>query len=190
MTNSTGYWLNLLNNESETPALNYIHEASGSSKGPSRKPKGVLRGAKRGKYENYSDIVRARILSAAENEEDWQTIATANGVKISTASNWVRRNSVERKSRGGLRQQNVKIRHEHVQALVDWLSENPQMTLTELAAKLLDQFHVTVTAQTVARHLELRMISLKDVHFQPETGNSLANKTKRREYVQAIMQVT
>lgn len=92
--------------------------------------------------------------------------------------------------RGGAVAKNQKIRQEHVEYLVDLLNVNSQFSLKELARKLLAEFNVSVSHQTIARHLEGRMISLKSVHYQPEAANNLTNKALRHSYVQDIMQAT
>lgn len=153
------------------------------------KKKGVKRGSKRGHYERSTTTIRLRVMNAAENDEDWATVAKANGVKVSTAYNWVRKGTEEQKRRGGARPAHKKIHDEPIEYLIECLNDNPQLTLKEMAMKLLSRFNLQVTPQAIALHLNDRMISLKAVHTQPEAANNLKNKVERKKYVECITKV-
>jgi transposase len=130
----------------------------------------------RGKYEKSTELVRTRVISAAENGEDWVAVATANGVKKSTADKWVRKGTAVQKSRGGMVLSTIKMKGEHVDFLIDKLNENSLLTLNEMSNALQENFNLRVSLKTISRHLEGRMITLKGVHYQPIAANSLTNK--------------
>jgi transposase len=188
---SSGYWVDLLQAEnlpedgSESVELMDAEDIPVEVKG-----KGVKPGEKRGKYETSSEAVRARVLAAADSGDDWVTVANANGVKKSTAYAWIRKGTSAQKSRGGVVQKCVKVEAVHIEALLDMLGDNPQLTLREMAARLQVEFALVVTPQTIALHLDGRMFSVKKVHFQAETANSLHNRCLRKVYVENVMQAT
>jgi len=131
---------------------------------------------------------RRRIVAAADNGENWQALAAANGVKSQTAYRWVRKGDAQQKPRGGTKPAALKIGTEHKQAMIDRLNDEPQMTLREIAVRLQLVFGLYVSGSTIARHLDGRMISLKQVHCQPEAMNNLRNKRLRKQYVEKLMQ--
>ncbi|KAK3890481.1 hypothetical protein Pcinc_005561 [Petrolisthes cinctipes] len=67
----------------------------------------------------------------AESDQDWKAIAKANNIPIQTAYGWIRRAGEQRKKRGGRRF--TKVREEHVEMIVDYVQENPLVTLKEIA---------------------------------------------------------
>ena len=70
--------------------------------------RGVKTGTHHGKYKKNSSEQGTRVISAAEDiDEDWKSIAKANGVATQTAYGWLRRSEDEPKQRGGRR--NVKV---------------------------------------------------------------------------------
>ena len=149
--------------------------------------RGVKKGQKRGKYAKSTETTRSRIVDAGD---DWSLVARANGVKQSTAYNWVSRGSSTLQKKGGAIPNRVKIGIQQEEALVLWLNENPLLTLRELVEKLKQRFDIVVSKQTVAAHLHGRMISLKSVHFQPEAANNLQNKALRKAYIEQLMKAT
>jgi transposase len=187
---ASGTWMHMLmENDSNTSLAGQEGEEQQQVPELQRK-RGVKRGSIRGKYEKSSEVVRARIIAVSECGNDWSAVAAANGVRNHTAYNWVRNESSIQKPRGGKREGNGKINEMHVEAMVEMLNENPLLTLSELAGKLLQGHNVSVSRQTIARHLEGRLITLKNVHAQPEDANILRNRLLRKEYVQRIMAAT
>ena len=53
------------------------------------KKRGVTKGVKRRKYNKTSVEAKRRIITAAENLEDWRAVARANGCNVNTARSWV-----------------------------------------------------------------------------------------------------
>lgn len=202
-SNIGGYWVNLLEDtesdvenaddpQSEPVAVpaqdnDVVVEAADGQNDTLR---GVKAGTVRGKYDKSSEVVRSRVIAAAESGEDWVAVAAANGVKKSTAYSWIRKGTPVQRLRGGTVPVCVKILEIHIEEMLQWLEDNPQLTLRELAVKLRLQFAVHVVPQTVARHLDGRLFTVKKVHFQPEAANNLHNKCSRKLYVQKIMQVS
>ncbi|XP_047135639.1 uncharacterized protein LOC124812732 isoform X2 [Hydra vulgaris] len=190
MTSSSGYWMNLLRDNNNDTSTNDAESTGDVSQVPISR-KGVKKGTKRGKYEKSTPTVRRRVIAAAENGDDWISVAVANGVNQSTAYAWVKKGTWIQKHRDGRVQQRVKIEAHHEEALIHMLEENPQLTLKEMTAKLLADFAVNVASQTIAEDLNSRMLfSLKQIHLQPDAANSLTNKLLRREFLEKLMQAT
>lgn len=122
---------------------------------------------------------------AEDGSGDWRAAAEANGVKPSTAYGWIRKSDRSPKRRGGRRY--AKLTEELVDKLVDFLEENPQLTLKELSNKLQERTGVAVTTTTIHRRLEGRLITCKKVRPEPSAMNSQANREKRAAYVTAVM---
>lgn len=189
-TSESGYWISLLNTDfSESYNQTETMPCTSNEIIISPRKRGVKKGCKRGKYEKSTELIRSRVITAKDNEEDWVAVASANGIKTATAYNWVHKGTAERKPRGGIRQKCTKLCSEHVEAIIDWISDNPLLTLKSMASKLVEVFGVEVSTQTVARHLEYRMITLKSVHYQPEAANNDVNKKLRKQYVKEILKV-
>lgn len=66
--------------------------------------------------------------------------------------------------------------------VVDWLSENCQLTLNELQTKLFDQFGVIVSTSTIDRHTKAARISVKKAVPVPAPRHSLEVRLERIEY--------
>jgi transposase len=181
-----GYFVNMLLND-QIDVQDHQQEANAAA---NNHKAGVKNGSKRGKYEKSTDAVRARVIASAEVGEDWVSVAAANGVKQSTAYNWVRKGTPVQSKRGGVVQARVKLHQQHIEALIDMLNENPLLTLREMGENLQVHHGVLVSKPTIMRYLEGRMISLKQIHMQPVTANSIHNKVLRKEYVQRVMQAT
>lgn len=191
MSSSNGYWMGLLDYQND---ITLAPNETSTEISPNEQQLVDISGSeavskKRGKYEKHSESVRARVIKAAENEEDWVAVATANGVHKSTADNWVRKGIATHKSRGGLKQSVVKIQTAHVEFLIDLLNENALRTLKEMAKALHEKFQLLVSLKTISRHLDGRMISLKMLHYQPVAANSVENKRLRKEYVEKFLKV-
>ena len=91
-----------------------------------RQGRGMVREVVRGRYApNATNAVRERIIRG----DDWAMMAEANSVKKSTAYNWVRNGRFEVRNRGGAREVLSKINQEHINFLLENLTDNCQLTL-------------------------------------------------------------
>lgn len=164
--------------------------------------------AVRGPYSKNPDSVRARVVESYQSGGDWQTVAEHNGVKYKTAYSWVHTEEPRKTAtkRGGLK---TKIlQDEEVAVVVEWIAENPTITLKEVLMHCLRQFKSylicsiycqirvriaqtflkDVSVSTVGNYLDGRLITCKLVRLIPENVNCMANKEKRREYVEKALQ--
>lgn len=154
---------------------------------PMIKKRGVKTGTKRGKYTKIcaKDSATNIILKAAENDENWKAVAEANGIPIQTAYGWIRRSGEQRKKRGGRRF--TKVGEEHVEMMIEYVREDPLITLQEISAKLALETGITVSTNTVHRHLEGQLYTVKKRLPEPAAMNTEENKQKRKAYVEKIM---
>lgn len=115
---------------------------------PMIRKRGGKPGTKRGKYTktcvqgNATNI----IIAAAENGQDWKAEPEASGIPVQTAYGWIRRSGEPRKKRGGRRFTNV--REEHVEMMMEYVQEDPLITLQEISAKLATKTGITVCTNT------------------------------------------
>lgn len=152
--------------------------------------RGVKTGTKRRNYIKNSTTCEAkkRVLAAVENHDDWKAVAVANGIATSTAYGWIRRSHDPIKKRGGSRHR--KVCQEHIEKMIEYVEENPYITLKEIGVKFALDTGVTVSTNTIHKYLEGQMYTVKKALPQPVTANSEINKRKRKEYVDKIMNRT
>ena len=151
--------------------------------------RGTNPGTKRGKYNKVSVEARKRIIEAYQAGGDWKVTARANGVSEQTAYKYIANpDKMVPKRRGGRR--NSKMTNEHVEKLLEYVEENPQITLNQLASKLRNDTGLNVTTPTIHKHLHGKFYSLKQARPQPVTMNSPENKTQRAQYVRRLMEYT
>lgn len=55
-----------------------------------------------------------------------------------------------------------------------------------MKGKILNTFQKTVSASTVGNYLKGRAFTVKQVHYEPVTKNSIENKTRRAEYFRIL----
>lgn len=155
--------------------------------------RGPKHGVKRGSYVKQASFeARQRVIDAANQGQDWQAIAIANGIKTSTARNWLLRGSADLTPRGNKSGSvpNQKITEECISFIIECLQENPKITLKGLSIKVEQSLHIKVSYQTIAKHMEYRCFTVKKIHYMPDGMNSQANKDKRCQYVNQILQLT
>ncbi|KUF93937.1 hypothetical protein AM588_10009996 [Phytophthora nicotianae] len=136
----------------------------------------------------YDDATVLRIIRAARDELNWREIATTNGVKLRTAYSWVAAahaaedwENPPRLLRGGRR--NTKIQDVHIDYLLGLLDDNCYLTLVEMVDALEARFGVRVIHQTVKRHVDARMYTMKQTHRDNNYRNLPHNKQLRQDYV-------
>ena len=91
----------------------------------------------------------------------------------------------ERK-RGGAR--NNKVTFLHNQKTIQYVENDPLITLVEIKHKLQRDQGIMLLITTIHNHLECQFYSVKKVLPQPVAMKSVENKTKRAAYVSTIME--
>ncbi len=144
--------------------------------------------ALRGPYHRISTASRDRVLKAAEDGLDWQAVASANGISYRTAYGWLRGGGQPLKPRGGDTQS--KLTSAQIDVIVSWLEENPQLNLRSIRNRIEYEMEVEASEQRVSNRLDGRLMTLKQMHYEPMEINSDDKKLKRREYVAQLMHLT
>lgn len=155
---------------------------------PSLKRRGVKTGTRRGKYTKTesTDEAKKRVIETAEKDGDWKAVAEANGIAFSTAYGWIRRADEPAKKRGGFR--HAKITQAHVEMMLQYVQENPVITLKEIAARFANETGITVSTNTVHKYMDGQMYTVKRVlPEEPVSVSSEANEQKWKEYVETLM---
>ena len=161
-----------------------------------KRKRGVKRGVKRQKYNVTTVEAKRRIITAAENLEDWRAVARANGCNVNTARRWVVNGEkcFEVKPRGGTRKEVVKFMEDHKKFLIAVLEENCQASLKYLSERLRNHpdpdIAVNVSTSTIKRHLDGACFTLKKVIGVPVGVNTDANKTKRKMFLEQLLRLT
>lgn len=141
---------------------------------------------RRGSYQKYSIEKRQRILSAYDDGEDWRDVATLLGVNVRSALGWIREaeSGEPRRQHGGHRKK--KLTDEQIDTMVEWLSDDPTMTLHIMKMRVMAEFEVDVCLSTISAYMNCRLLTIKKLHHVSETMNSMENKQKRKKYVEEL----
>ncbi|KAG2761634.1 hypothetical protein PC129_g18226 [Phytophthora cactorum] len=92
---------------------------------------------------------RKRVLSEHEEGRDWELVASCNDIPPTTARNIVQRETADVKKRGGARAACTKFTPEMEEALVEYLEDNCQYTLTQMGDMLPFDFGVSVSTPLI-----------------------------------------
>lgn len=150
--------------------------------------RGVKRGMKRGPYKKVGADARQRIIDCYKAGGDWKLAATANGVAVQTAYGYLKRGEGDGpRKRGGATHR--KVDATMVEKMLEYVEENGQITLAEIANKLHEATGVRVSTNTVHKHLNGKLYTLKVALPQPTAMNSAENKRKRAAFVRRVMEV-
>lgn len=142
--------------------------------------------AGRGPYRKYTLMDRQRIVAAYHNGEDWQSVAKVLNVNSRTSLDWVTEAETgePRKKHGGHCKR--KLTETQIDTIVDWLGNDPTMSLHLIKLRVLAEFDIDVCISTIGLYLKCRLVTLKKLHHISETMNSTENKVKRKVYVEQL----
>lgn len=153
--------------------------------GEGPRKRGVKPGSKRGPYRKRCEGAKERIIESYRRGENWKVTATANGVAVKTAYGYITRPDNEpTRPRGG--ETHRKVAPAHVEKLVEYVEENPQLSLKEMARRLEEDTGLHLSIPTVHRYLHGKLYTVKKVMPQPERMNTDENKRKRAEYTRHV----
>ena len=139
-------------------------------------------------YNRISDETRKRIIEAYENCEDWQLVAKMNGVNYKTAYSWIHSSEI-RYARTTQRGHRPKILSEiEVNSVLDWVSEDPTVTLEILSLRLKSEFLKSISTSTISRYLDGQCITLKKLCKIPVSWMSLETQELRRSFVLQLLE--
>lgn len=135
-------------------------------------------------YAKTAEKDRRLIVEAANRGEDWRGLSEKLGVNSKTAYTWVRSGQPSPNTRGGHKPK--KLDDEEIEQLLSLVESNPSVTLRSLQSHVLSNFHKAVSTTTIGNVLQGRLFSVKMVHHQSVTMNTIQNKERRRAYVSTL----
>jgi transposase len=136
-----------------------------------------------------SNTIKRVVRKHEEDYDGFQNFIHSLEVKRTTALNWVqqyrgRLHEVQmRKKRGGKKEGSVKLNEQHIDAIAEYLEDNPLITLRELSDNIKRDFDISVHPSTIDKRIRGLFTLKKKSTIVPENMNSLVNKEKRKEYV-------
>ena len=72
--------------------------------------------------------------------------------------------------------------------MIEYVSENPLITLKEIQDKIQAKYDLTVSTTTIHKHMEGNFYTVKKIRFEPANMNCEENKTKKAYYVSRLME--
>lgn len=140
------------------------------------------------KNNKISDDTRKRIIQTFERGEDWHQAALLNGVKIATAYSWLHADEIRYSQlpRGGNRRR--LLNEEEIDELLEWVAEDPTITLDNLRLRVKAYFEKAVSTTTISRCLDGRCITMKKLRYLPAGMNTDDNKNNRRLFVLRLLE--
>lgn len=149
------------------------------------KRRGVKRGTNRGKYRRSSYEKKLIVDAAATVDGDWRGVAISQHIPIGTAYGWIRATENEPKQHGGAR--NKKVTPVHVQKMIQYIENDPLISLSDIKTKLFQDEGLAVSTNTVHKYIDCQFYTVKKVRLEPSQMNSEDNKRKRANYVAKAM---
>ena len=73
--------------------------------------------------------------------------------------------------------------------LIKLIEENPLYTLNQMKIALQSSMNISLSIQTINRHLDGLSYSIKKYRMEPSTANNPQNKVARKEFVQKILAI-
>ncbi|RAW31668.1 hypothetical protein PC110_g727 [Phytophthora cactorum] len=140
-----------------------------------------------GKNPKHGLAARKRVVSAHEEGQDWELVASCNDIPLTTARNIVQRGTADVKKRGGARAAWAKFTPEMEEALVESLEDNCQYSLAQMGDMLRFDFDVSVSTFLISNKLCDKLYTMKQVRVEPATCNEV-NIEKRRVFVEALLE--
>lgn len=138
----------------------------------------------RRKYKRHSERDRKMVVQAANNCKDWLNICNVLDVNRNTAESWIKDGRLNPLPKGGNRAKSITTGQS--ETIVDWLEEDPQLSLKVIRQKLIAELNLRVSVSTISRCLNGLCITVKKVHYEPVNMNNAVNKQKRKEHVEKL----
>lgn len=135
-------------------------------------------------YEKHSEADRGRIVICANRGGDWVKLASTLSINFHTAYEWIKSGRDHMLKKGGRKPK--ALTEDQIDRVVEWIEEDCSRSLKQLKEKVLEEFHVSICVSTLGNYLEGRFFTLKQVHKQPVSMNSIENKALRADYVRRL----
>ncbi|KAF7684908.1 hypothetical protein CDIK_4343 [Cucumispora dikerogammari] len=85
------------------------------------------------------------------------------------------------------RNHSSKVAEVHLNFITNKIESNPKITLQELVEVIENRFELRLSKQTISRHLDLLLYTLKDFKQEREAANSSENKIKRQQFARSLL---
>jgi transposase len=143
----------------------------------------------RGFYSKVADADRQRLIAAYEGNTDWLALAAQLDIPRQTARSIILRyrRTGERTAAAKGGRTFVRITEQMMNFLVAQIEQQPTMTLKEMRQLLLARFEVTASVQTISKHLDKQLITLKKVVAVPVQWNQPQVKEERRHFFEWLL---
>ena len=138
----------------------------------------------RKEYIKHSIKDRELIIVSANRGDDWVALSKQLNVPYKTAYHWVRSGNPNPNHKGGKKPKI--LNEEQIDRIIKWLEDDSGLTLVQIKEKVRQVMNENISLSTVGNYLEGRLFTVKQVHYEPVTMNSVENKRKRAEYVQEL----
>lgn len=144
-----------------------------------------------GVYSKQSNLDRERLVNSWRRGEDYLDFAAQMQIEKSTARSIIKvyrtEGRIDSKPRGGRR--HTKITDEMKNAILDYVSKQPDITLVEMNRRLLVDRpdDPQVTTQAINGFLDGQLITTKRLYVNPISWNTQENKEHRRDFMQWLL---
>lgn len=135
-------------------------------------------------YNKHSNQDRRRIVTSANRGEDWVALSSQLNVPYKTAYNWVRSGEASPLPKGGKKPK--VLSEEEIDVIITWIEEDSGISIKQIQSKVMTSYQKPVSVSTIGNYLEGRLFTLKQVHYEPVTMNTIENKTRRANYVRRL----
>ena len=127
------------------------------------------------KYRHLTPDIKNAIVNSVMSGSSYRTASKVFGVSLGTISSLIKKSQHELSSRtqaGGRRESTVKVTPNIVRALSEIVSRNPQYSLREMRAELIEKESVTLSTSSIFSLLRNTEIACKRLYREPPERNS------------------
>lgn len=137
-------------------------------------------------YAKQTSNERKLIVEAADRSEDWRKLASALGIKRSTAHTWVKLGRTEANQRGGNRPKIITT--DHADKLLTWLAQDSKLKLKRMKERCVAELGFDVSLTTLSRALNGLCYPMHKEHQYSGTKNRPQSKEERKKFVELLQE--
>ena len=137
------------------------------------------------RYRHLTPDIKNAIVNSVMSGSSYRTASKVFGVSLGTISSLIKKSQHELSSRtqaGGRRESTVKVTPNIVRALSEIVSRNPQYSLREMRAELIEKENVTLSTSSIFSLLRNTEITCKRLYKEPPERNSSQSVSMRIEW--------
>lgn len=140
--------------------------------------------ALRQQYRKNTQEDRKRIVECGNRGGDWVSLADTLDIKYKTAFHWIQSGRDTMLPKGGIKPKI--LTDEEIDTVISWIEAESGTTLRQLKEKIWQNIHKEVSMSTIGNYLEGQLFTLKMVHHEPATMNTVDNKRLRARFVENL----